>query len=47
MKPYRLTEMVNYVVYCYRADVGGQHCPCPVFVSFSSGFSGKSCLVSV
>ena len=28
------------------ADVGGQHCPCPVRVSFLSGFSGKSCLVS-
>ena len=28
-------------------DVGGQHCPCPVRVSFLSGFSGKSCPVSV
>ena len=29
------------------ADVGGQHCPCPVRVLFLSGFSGKSCPVSV
>ena len=29
------------------SDVGGQHCPCPVRVSFLSGFSGKSCPVSV
>ena len=28
-------------------DVGGQHCPCPVLISFLSGFSGKSCPVSV
>ena len=28
-------------------DVGGQHCPCPVLVSFLSGFPVKSCLVSV
>ena len=28
-------------------DVGGQHCPCPVLVSFLSWFSIKSCLVSV
>jgi len=33
--------MVHYFVFCYRADVGGEHCPCPVLVSFSSG---KSCL---
>ena len=26
---------------------GGQHCPCPVLLSFLSGFSGKSCPVSV
>ena len=24
---------------CNITDVGGQHCPCPVFVSFLSGFS--------
>ena len=30
-----------------NADVGGQLCPCPVLVSFLSGFSGKSCPVSV
>ena len=30
-----------------KADVGGQLCPCPVLVSFLSGFSGKSCPVSV
>ena len=29
------------------ADIGGQHCPCPALVSFSSGFSGKSCPVSI
>ena len=28
-------------------DVGGQHCPCPVLVSFLSWFSVKSCPVSV
>ena len=28
-------------------DVGGQHCPCPVRVSFLSGFSRKSCPLSV
>ena len=28
-------------------DVGGQHCPCPVRVSFLSGFSGKFWPVSV
>ena len=28
-------------------DVGGQYCPCPVLVSFLSGFSGKSCPASV
>ena len=26
----------------FEPDVGGQHCPCPVLVSFLSGFSGKS-----
>ena len=31
----------------FQTDVGGQHCPCPVRVSFLSGFSGKSCPVSV
>ena len=31
----------------YSSDVGGQYCPCPVLVSFLSGFSGKSCPVSV
>ena len=30
-----------------QSDVGEQHCPCPVFVSFLSGFPGKSCPVSV
>ena len=30
-----------------QTDVGGQHCPCPVRVSFLPGFSGKSCPVSV
>ena len=30
-----------------RPDVGGQQCPCPVLVSFLSGFPGKSCPVSV
>ena len=34
-------------VFGLRADVGGQHCPCPVRVLFLSGFSGKSCPVSV
>ena len=29
------------------SDVGGQHCPCPVLVSFLSDLSGKSCPVSV
>ena len=29
------------------ADVGGKRCPCTVLVSFLSGFSGKSCPVSV
>ena len=29
------------------SDVGGQHCPCPVLVSFLSGFFGKSCPVSI
>ena len=29
------------------ADVGGQQCPCPVRVSFLSGFAGKSCPMSV
>ena len=29
------------------ADVGGQHCPCHVLVSFQSGFPGKSCPMSV
>ena len=31
----------------FLADVGGQHCPCPVLVLFLSGFSGKSSPVSV
>jgi len=31
----------------YESDVGGQHCPCPVLVSFLSGFSGISCPLSV
>ena len=28
-------------------DVGGQHCPCPVLVSFVSGLAEKSCPVPV
>ena len=30
-----------------KSDVGGQRCPCPILVSFLSGFPGKSCQVSV
>ena len=30
-----------------QSDVGGQHCLCPVLVSFLSGFSGKSWPVSI
>ena len=37
--------IINFVF--FEADVGGQHCPCPVRVSFLSGFSGKFCPVSV
>ena len=37
----------SFTVSIPQKDVGGQHCPCPVLVSFFSGFSGKSCPVSV
>ena len=30
-----------------KPDVGGQHCPSPIIVSFLSRFPGKSCPVSV
>ena len=39
---YEMTQKAKY-----HSDVDWQHCPCPVIVSFLSGFSGKACLVSV